>query len=150
MKLLELLKQKNQKISERYLKPSNGIYQYLGISFEEFEFDAGSEEVTFPFFAEEKLQAHPGIVHGGIVATLCDTGMGALAMILSVGDEKVVFTANMNVHYRTPMETRSTYQVTSRLISKEGSKLTLQVSILCGEVLVAEAEGLFIQKPFII
>jgi len=150
MKPLEALLKNNSKMSDVYLKSSKDIYQYLGISFSEFNFDRGAQTLTFPFFADEKFQAHPGIVHGGITATLCDTGMGVLGMIIASEKSNVVYTADMTVHYKAPMKVNNTYKIKARVVSELGDKLNLAISISDAEKVIAEAEALFIQKPFVV
>jgi acyl-coenzyme A thioesterase PaaI-like protein len=60
-------------------------------------------EVTLP----ETYRSYPGVVHGGIVATILDETSGR-ALIVHTGDEKTFFaTARLEVRYRLPVPTET-------------------------------------------
>lgn len=148
MKLIDVIPQEFSDIAERYVLASKGIYEYLGIDvLHDIEYNLVEKTLSFSFYAHEKFQGHPGLVHGGIISTLSDTGMGILGMILSLFEHKVVFTAEMTTTYLAPMNINETYQVTAGIESQENKKLFLHVSIInTHDVTVATTRGIFIQK----
>ena len=72
-----------------------------------FEEDSEQQEVHARLSVPEIYRSYPGVVHGGIVATILDETSGR-ALMLHEGDENLFFaTARIEVRYRraTPTET---------------------------------------------
>jgi acyl-coenzyme A thioesterase PaaI-like protein len=129
-------------------------------------------EVTTLATLGNALDGHPGILHGGIVASLLDEAMGMLQFVnherdhfLAVGKglaegEKPgsglgSFTAYLNVQFLRPVRTGAAVQVVAWYVRREGRKSFVDAEIRqpvdgggeddCGEVVVcARAEGLFV------
>jgi hypothetical protein len=93
------------------------------------------------------LNAHPGLLHGGVIATLLDSTLGsAVAM---ANPREMLFTAQLNVAYMHPVSTPGTVLVRSWVEKKEGRKTWAKGRIESGTGgLHAEAEGMWLQvKP---
>ncbi|KAL3458826.1 HotDog domain-containing protein [Aspergillus heterothallicus] len=95
------------------------------------------------------VSGHPGIVHGGLLATLLDEGMGRAAFL--VLPNKVGVTANLNVDYRRPAMANSYFVMRAQVVKSEGRKAWVEAHIETlpeegkePEVLV-EAKSLFIE-----
>ena len=58
---------------------------------------AGDQEITCIASFGDRVNGHPGIVHGGIISTVFDNTFGWLFTIL---DYPSSFTANLNVNFR--------------------------------------------------
>lgn len=84
----------------------------------------------------------PGHVHGGFVAALMDEVLGRGQVILGGGG----MTANLAVRYRRPTPCGVELRATARTESVDERKQTVRGDLWHGDVLLAEAEGLFI-KP---
>ncbi|KAL4976400.1 HotDog domain-containing protein [Aspergillus desertorum] len=104
--------------------------------------------ITF-FYLGSKVSGHPGIVHGGFLATLLDEGMGRCAF--PVLPNKVGVTANLNVDYRRPAMANSYFVMRAQVVKSEGRKAWVEARIETlpeegreADILV-EAKSLFIE-----
>ncbi|KAM0721062.1 hypothetical protein Q7P37_003348 [Cladosporium fusiforme] len=92
------------------------------------------------------LDGHPGILHGGIVASLIDEGMGILQSVnherehyRAVGRGEVdgelpasglgSFTAYLNVKYLRPVRTCAAVQVVAWYVKREGRKDWIEAEV---------------------
>jgi acyl-coenzyme A thioesterase PaaI-like protein len=83
-----------------------GLHNPIGLQIV-FEEDHEQREVRAWLSVPETYRSYPGVVHGGIVATILDETSGR-ALMLHAGDENLFFaTARIEVRYRqaTPTET---------------------------------------------
>ena len=149
MNISEYIKNDQTGIAEKYLASSQEVYAYLGIDLLSFDFDNVDNKLSFNFFADQKFQAHAEIVHGGIVASVCDTAMGVLGTVLVVSQKSVVFTATMNINYLKPMKTGLSYRVVAQVQSWKETRLVMSTTIENdrGETIV-QSEAVFIQKHY--
>jgi acyl-coenzyme A thioesterase PaaI-like protein len=95
-----------------------------------------------------KLNGHPKIIHGGIIALLFDEAMGWARIVVIPGND-VYVTANLNIDYRSPLKQDS--EVILRVYRGEeggndnGSKVRLRGVLDCDGKVVAEGTGLFVR-----
>lgn len=89
------------------------------------------------------FEGAPGRAHGGIVAAVFDDTMG---FVLSM-HRTAAFTGRLTVSYRAPTPVGETIEFRAWLHEVDGRKLWIHGSAHHGDVLVAEAEGLFISIP---
>lgn len=110
--------------------------------------EGGKSMVTFYYLGND-ISGHPGIVHGGLQATLLDEGLarcsfGALPNHVSV-------TANLTINYKAPMPTNSHIVSRAELTKVEGRKawVTGRLESMPKEgekpIVYVEATGLFIE-----
>ncbi|NXR52996.1 THEM4 thioesterase, partial [Hippolais icterina] len=71
------------------------------------------------------LEGHPGLMHGGAIATLIDTSLGTLALAVAGR----VVTANLSIDYMAPVPLRSVLLLEASLRSRQGRKLFLGCDI---------------------
>lgn len=88
---------------------------------------------------DREYESHPGIVHGGIVATVLDETMARAAQ---QGRERPVVTVGLRVRYIEPMRTGRRYTARAIRLSDEADSLTLRGE-LWDEELIAVAHGTF-------
>ncbi|KAL2819001.1 HotDog domain-containing protein [Aspergillus cavernicola] len=95
------------------------------------------------------VSGHPGIVHGGLLATLLDEGMGRCAFL--VLPNQVGVTANLNIDYRRPAMAKNYFVMRAQVVKSEGRKAWVEARIETlpdegqePEVLV-EAKSLFVE-----
>ena len=81
------------------------------------------------FWLGPKLCGHPGIVHGGLTASLIDEVSGETS-IVTTGPGP--FTANINVNYTRPLIADSWVRVSGRVVRKEGRKTWVEVRVTDG------------------
>jgi len=82
-----------------------------------------------------------GVLHGGVVYSLADTGMGAaLHTQLSTGERCA--TIEINIVYLSPV-TEGSLQCTSRVVHRGRSTAVIESDVFNSEQLVARALGTF-------
>ncbi|KAI9899596.1 hypothetical protein N3K66_006057 [Trichothecium roseum] len=113
--------------------------------------DAGTELVSVTFVGED-LCGHPGLVHGGMLATMLDEGLARCCM--KALPNKLCVTANLNIDYRKPTPAGSFLVLKARTTKVQGRKAWVKghIELLAGPgetpVVVAEASGLFIEPKY--
>lgn len=86
----------------------------LHISF----YDNGQNEVFATYTVPAAYQGYPGIVHGGIVASMLDEVVGRVAMI---GDHhRFMFSVKLEVKYRQPVLTETALLLVGRVVKLRG------------------------------
>jgi acyl-coenzyme A thioesterase PaaI-like protein len=88
-----------------------------------------------------QYEGPPTCVHGGVIAMVFDEMLGA-ANILS-GNPGM--TGTLTIRYRKPTPLRTPLRLEARFVSRERRKILTTGAIYHGEVLTAEAEGIFIE-----
>ena len=96
------------------------------------------------------LNAHPGLLHGGVVAYILDSSLGAavgVTMQQSARPGLTFFTVQLNTTYKKPVRTPGTIMVWSWVTKIEGRKVWAK-GVISGEggVRYAEAEGLWLMS----
>lgn len=82
------------------------------------EFSCDQESAWVDFTLDSSLEGYPGIIHGGIVATLLDEVMAKVLLFHGV---KAV-TTRMCTEYKKPVETDKKYRVRG-VITRERSRI---------------------------
>ena len=80
-----------------------------------------------------------GVVHGGAIFTLADTGMGA-ALIPGLQDGERCATIEIKINYFKPV-TADVLTCNTEVINRGKSVAHLESSVYCAGVLVAKASG---------
>jgi acyl-coenzyme A thioesterase PaaI-like protein len=86
----------------------------------------------------------PGCVHGGFVAAAFDELLGLVQML---GGQPGM-TGRLVVNYRSPTPLQTELRLEGRIDRVEGRKTICTGQIYAGDVLCAEAEGLFVSVDF--
>ena len=91
----------------------------------------------------DRINGHPGVVHGGILSLIFDDALGFGFEALGV---KMAFTANLTVDYRIPVPAGTTIRVLAQLEHREGRKLfwKAQMTSMDGKTIFAECKSLYI------
>jgi acyl-coenzyme A thioesterase PaaI-like protein len=82
-----------------------------------------------------------GAVHGGTLPLLFDDILGRFAQS---GGRSVARTAYLHVDYRSITPVDKTLRLVGEFVSEEGRKRLVRATLMDGEALCAEAEGLFV------
>lgn len=107
----------------------------------------GKSLVSISYLGED-LCGHPGIVHGGFLATMLDEGLARCCF--PALPHKVGMTANLNINYRSPAKAGSYVVLRATTTKVEGRKAWVEGRIETfvdeGETptLIADATALFI------
>lgn len=84
----------------------------------------------------------PGSVHGGVIAEVFDEMLGCMCVTKGLGG----FTGTLTVVYRTPTPLDTPLALRAWHDRSEGRKIFAKGTIHHGDVLCAEAEGIFIRS----
>lgn len=94
-------------------------------------YDDNHETVCSTVTIDDRFQGYPGIVHGGILATMLDEVVGRVAMI---GDHHhFMMTVNLKVQYRHPVPLNMALRVEGKVIKMRG-----RIGKAHGEVILAD------------
>jgi len=83
----------------------------------------------------------PTCVHGGVIAELLDEVMGAATIV----SEHPGMTGTLTIRYRKPTPLNTDLRVEARFVGQDGRKLRIWGGVFHGDVLTAEADGVFIE-----
>jgi len=95
------------------------------------------------FHFDERHQAGPGLVHGGLVAAALDEACGLLATWYRFP----AVTARIFVRYRHPVPIKTQLLVRARLVSERGRRLHVDGELTDGNDVLAEARAAFLHVP---
>lgn len=115
------------------LGPSNPISPAMSIWFEE---DRALATVTFNWMYE----GADCIVHGGWVAAVFDEFLGTAQILAG----KAGMTGSLATRYHRPTPIGRELNLTARVKSVEGRKITMLGEMWAGDVMIASCEGLFV------
>ena len=108
----------------------------------------GKSLVSICFIGED-LCGYPGIVHGGLLATLLDEGLARCCF--PALPHKIAMTANLSVNYRKPAPAGRYYVLRAKTLKVEGRKAWVEGHIETLEdegkepTIVADASALYIE-----
>lgn len=113
--------------------------------------EAGGKSMVSLFYLGDQLCGHPGIVHGGLLATLLDEGLARCCF--PALPNKVGVTANLRVDYRLPTRASGYFVLRAETVKVEGRKAWVKgwIETLVDEekgevpVKMVEAEALYIE-----
>ncbi|KAJ5382477.1 hypothetical protein N7517_000388 [Penicillium concentricum] len=91
------------------------------------------------------LNEHPGVFHGGAIATVLDSALGILVKC-SIPDGRPAYTVVLNITYKKAIKTPGTIMARSWITKMEGRKVwaCAQIETSTGEI-HATAEGIFVK-----
>jgi len=93
---------------------------------------------------DERHQAAPGLVHGGLVAAALDEGCGLLATWYRFP----AVTGRLFVHFRRPVPINTELLIRSRVDDEHGRRVHISGEIVDGDDILARARGAFVHVPF--
>ena len=105
-------------------------------------------EVTAEYIVGEEFQGYPGVVHGGVVASMLDEVIGRAHLVWENQKTNFMVTAQLNIRYRKPVPTGKPLRLVGRAGKRDG-----QVSRAKGEiygpdgVLLAEGDAVLFDMP---
>jgi uncharacterized protein (TIGR00369 family) len=105
------------------------------------QFVVTDDGLTADFIPRDEYRGFADVLHGGVLAALLDETMAWTAMLL---EGTFVITANLEIKFRKPAPTASSYTVHGRVTERRGRRLRLQASALVDDQVVAEGNGLFL------
>ncbi len=103
--------------------------------------DGGPLEVRATACFDFPYEGPPGCVHGGVIAATFDELLGSATIV--AGNPGM--TGTLTIKYRKPTPLRADLTMEARYLGRDGRKVRAWGAIHHGDVLTAEAEGVFIQ-----
>ena len=110
--------------------------------------NGGKSSVTIAYLGND-LCGHPGIIHGGLLATILDEGMARCCF--AALPNKVGLTASLTLNYKAPLSANTYVCMRAKTTKVEGRKAWVEgrIESLVGEgeapVIHVEASALFIE-----
>lgn len=109
-------------------------------------YEHGPGEVSATYTVPEHFQSYPGIVHGGILASMLDEVVSRAAMT----GEPTRFrsTAKLEIRYRRPAPLGEPLYMRGWVTNDRGSRATAKAEVRLGDgTLITEAEALLADYP---
>ncbi len=103
--------------------------------------DGGNREILAHAYFDYPYEGPPTCVHGGVIAETFDELMGAANMVAG----HPAMTGTLTIRYRKPTPLRTDIRIEARCLSHEGRKVRTWAGMYHGDLLTAEAEGIFIE-----
>ncbi len=103
--------------------------------------DGGYREIRAEAYFDYAYEGPPTCVHGGVIAETFDEILGAANIV--AGNPGM--TGTLTVRYRKPTPLRTDLRIEARCLSRSGRKVKTWAGIYHGDVLTAEADGIFIE-----
>jgi acyl-coenzyme A thioesterase PaaI-like protein len=105
--------------------------------------EEGGRRYEARFGFDERHQAGPGLVHGGLVAAALDEACGLLATWYRFP----AVTARLFVRYRRPVAINRELTVTAAIERTHGRRIHARGGLYDGETLLADCRGAFLHVP---
>lgn len=111
--------------------------------------EQGGKSMVSISYVGEELCGHPGIIHGGFLATMLDEGLARCCF--AALPNKIGMTANLNINYKSPAPAGVYVVLRAKTTKVEGRKAWVEghIETLVAEgekpVILAEASALFIE-----
>lgn len=114
----------------------------LGMSF----YDDGPGRVIAEYRVPLRFEGYPGLVHGGIVASMLDEVLGRAAMAQDHNHFRM--TAKMELHYRRPVPIEQPLRMEGEVTREKGRFVVAKARLFLPDgTLAVEAEGLLADLP---
>jgi uncharacterized protein (TIGR00369 family) len=109
-------------------------------------YDTAPGETTAEITLAERFEGYPGVVHGGIVASILDEVTGRVFM--QGGTTRFMVTAKLEIRYRKPVPVGERLVVTGCAVRDAGrvAQATGKIQDSAGNIL-AEAEAYYVEPP---
>lgn len=117
---------------EALLNNLSGAQKMFGIEIK----IAGEGDVDVRMPLDERHGGAPGVAHGGCIATLMDTALGATALTHAIADGRLASTVEMKVNFLKPAPLGNTL-LTSATVQAKGKSLI----VVSGEAHLATEDG---------
>jgi len=121
-----------------------GVQNPFGLKTKFYELE--NKEIVAYFTPHTYLQSYPGILHGGISATILDETIGR-AIMAHYGQESFGVTIELNLKYKKPVPLDVELKVVGRIVSDKGRIFegTGELILPDGEVAVT-ASGRYMKR----
>lgn len=104
-------------------------------------FEETSDGIQAIFTPGSDFNGFHGVVHGGVVATALDE-ISAWSAVVSAG--VFVFTAKLDIRYRSEAKVGDTFLLTGTVTEQRGRRLLIDAVMMSGDRVTAQSSGLFV------
>lgn len=123
-----------------------GIQNPIGLHMKLYN-DHEHQQVISTVIIPDQYQSYPGVVHGGIVATMLDEVSGR-ALLVNGSDDDLMVTMKLEIKYRAPTPTNTPLKVIGRVVSAAGNRAKVEGEIVLPDgTISATAEALLARPP---
>ncbi|HVN15781.1 MAG TPA: PaaI family thioesterase [Anaerolineales bacterium] len=122
-----------------------GLENPVGLHLHLYEIEPGVIETTFT--APNHFQGYPGVLHGGIVASILDEVCGRVHMGSNPANPRFMFTAKIEVKYRKNVPINQPLKIIGKAGRSKGKTAEGWAGIYVNDELLAEANALLIDVP---
>lgn len=121
-----------------------GMENGAGLRMRFFETEGPPVQVVSEYTVPRRYQGYPGVVHGGIIATMLDEVTSRT--VFRVDPPRFVVTARLSVRYRRPVPVEQPLRLTGRVVEDKGRVITTAGTIEDSEgTLLAESEAVLME-----
>lgn len=106
------------------------------------------DSVVTEYTPDERFQGFPGVVHGGVLATLLDETLNRMAM----AEGRWMMTGRLDIRFRNAAPLGERLRVTARTLSSRSRALTAAGEVVLADdptTILATAEATFLPVPAI-
>lgn len=100
------------------------------------------DTVSAEWYCDEKYQSYPGILHGGIIATILDCAMTNCLLIKDVS----AVTADMHIEFQEPVRVGRAVTVRASLVRSRSPLFILDAEMIQNGVVCARSRAKFMIK----
>lgn len=123
-----------------------GVHNPIGLKLQFYQ--TAPDEVTAEYTVPEKYEGYPGIVHGGITATILDEAVGRAYMSADPYETTFMYTAELTIKYKQKIPIGKPI----RIVGRQGKRIRWTVEskafIYSGDgKLLAEAKAILVNLP---
>ncbi len=121
-----------------------GVENPVGLHIHFYETATNPVEVIAEYTVPSRYQGYPGVVHGGIIASMLDE---VTSRTIFRGDPpRFVVTARLSVRYRKPVPVETPLKLAGRIVEDKGRVITVAGEIHGPDnILLAEAEAVLVE-----
>ncbi len=109
----------------------------LGLVFDQ----SGVDTISSEWFCESRYHSYPGVLHGGIIATILDCAMTNCLLMQGIA----AVTADMHIEYRKPVRIGSVATARASLLRSRSPLFILEAEIVQDEQVRARASAKFMR-----
>jgi uncharacterized protein (TIGR00369 family) len=110
--------------------------------------DHEAKQVRATVVVPQHFNSYPGVVHGGIIATLLDETSGRSLLLDGDNDSNLMVTLKLEVKYRRPVPTGQPLTLRGWTIQRTPTRAKVAAQLLLPDgSLAAEAETVLVRPP---
>jgi uncharacterized protein (TIGR00369 family) len=111
-------------------------------------YQTAPDEVTVSYTVATRYQGYPGVVHGGIIASMLDEVAGRALMGSDPANPRFMFTARLDVQYREPVPVDTPLRLVGRVVKRKTRSAAAHAAIYSpAGKLLAEADAILVDVP---